>query len=163
VDLGGRHKIKKALHHGTLLLDVDVLALWNYLNPDKAKLKSKGIESVVSRVMNLIQVVPDITHEMISAEFVKAFKNHFKGREVIEETIGDPVEGNPKATEIYEMFKSDDWLYGKSPEFNHHLEHRFTWGNIDLYIEVENGIFLVSDKNLRCDCQWNGLFGLSRA
>ena len=106
-------------------------------------LNIKGIESVVSRVMNLIQVRPDITHEMISAEFIKEFKNHFKGREVISETIHDPVEGNPKATEIYEMLKSEEWLYGKTPEFNHHLEHRFPWGNIDLYVEVENGIFFM--------------------
>lgn len=41
VDLGGKLKRKKALHHGTLLLDVNVTALWNYLNPDKAKLQSK--------------------------------------------------------------------------------------------------------------------------
>lgn len=40
------------------------------------------------------------------------------------------------------MLKSEDWLYGKTPEFNHHLEHRFPWGNIDLYIEVENGVIV---------------------
>ena len=46
-------KGKKALHHGTVLFSVDTRALINYLNPNKAKLLSKGITSVASRVLNL--------------------------------------------------------------------------------------------------------------
>ena len=44
---------RKSLHHGTMLLDLDLTALLKYLNPNKAKLISKGVDSVVSRVMNL--------------------------------------------------------------------------------------------------------------
>ena len=34
-----------------------------YLNPNKEKLKSKGIDSVISRIMNLKDVKNDLTHE----------------------------------------------------------------------------------------------------
>eukprot|EP00466_Bigelowiella_natans_P012037 jgi/Bigna1/85931/estExt_fgenesh1_pg.C_70045 len=53
----------RSLHHGTMLLNVDTNALSSYLTPDATKLKSKGISSVKSRVKNLIEVNPDITHE----------------------------------------------------------------------------------------------------
>lgn len=44
---------RKALHHGTMLLNVDINALGKYLNPSKKKLESKSVESVRSRVANL--------------------------------------------------------------------------------------------------------------
>jgi lipoate-protein ligase A len=57
---------RKALHHGTMLIDLDLNALQRYLSPNKAKLLSKGVESVISRVMNLKEAVPDVSHEMFS-------------------------------------------------------------------------------------------------
>lgn len=54
---------RKALHHGTMLLNIDLDAVEKYLSPNKLKLKSKGIESVRARVMNLSEIVPDISHE----------------------------------------------------------------------------------------------------
>jgi lipoate-protein ligase A len=44
---------RKSLHHGTMLLNLELDALLKYLNPNKLKLISKGVDSVVSRVMNL--------------------------------------------------------------------------------------------------------------
>lgn len=54
---------RRSLHHGTMLLDLDLNALQKYLNPNKKKLESKGVDSVVSRVMNLKEINPNITHE----------------------------------------------------------------------------------------------------
>lgn len=44
---------RKSLHHGTVMFDVDLKALQKYLNPNKKKLESKGVDSVISRVINL--------------------------------------------------------------------------------------------------------------
>ena len=61
--LGGHQgRGKKALHHGTILFNVDLKALEKYLNPNKKKLESKGIDSVISRVMNLKDYYPTISH-----------------------------------------------------------------------------------------------------
>jgi len=46
-----------------MLLDLELGALGKYLNPSKAKLQSKGVESVVSRVINLKEINPIINHE----------------------------------------------------------------------------------------------------
>ena len=139
VDLGGRFKIKKALHHGTILCNVDTLQLWNYLNPDKAKLKSKGIDSVISRVMNLQDLNKDINHQTIGEEFIKEFKNYWEGYEVSEDEVSDPL-SIPKVKEIYDTLISEDWLMTKTPKFTNQIETRFKWGNIDLYMKVENGV-----------------------
>jgi lipoate-protein ligase A len=58
---------RRSLHHGTMLLDLELGALGKYLNPNKKKLESKGVDSVVSRVMNLKEVAPTITHDGFSA------------------------------------------------------------------------------------------------
>ena len=41
-----------------MLLDLELTALGNYLNPNKKKLESKGVDSVISRVMNLKEIAP---------------------------------------------------------------------------------------------------------
>lgn len=43
--------------------EVDCGALARYLTPSKAKLESKGVKSVASRVSNLKDLNSDITHE----------------------------------------------------------------------------------------------------
>ena len=50
------------LHHGTLLFDTDLSVLERVLTPDPAKLSSKGIKSVRSRVCNVSEYV-NMTHE----------------------------------------------------------------------------------------------------
>ena len=52
---------KQAYHHGTLLVDVDMDKLGRYLNPSKAKLPAKGVDSVRSRVVNLKELNSQIT------------------------------------------------------------------------------------------------------
>ena len=140
IDFGGSKHIKKALHHGTILRDVNVTSLWNYLNPDKAKLKSKGVDSVISRVMNQKDIVPDITHEIICNEIQSEFKKSYSDYEFTEETVSNPVNFHPKVLEIYKELSSENWCSKKTPDFSNQIETRFTWGNIDLYMKVENGI-----------------------
>lgn len=57
-----RELADRALHHGTLLICADLQRLAEYLNPRKKKLAAKGVQSVRSRVINLIEVKPDIEH-----------------------------------------------------------------------------------------------------
>ena len=56
-----------------MLLDLELGALQKYLNPNKKKLESKGVSSVISRVMNLKEAVPSITHESFSDALEQAF------------------------------------------------------------------------------------------
>ena len=61
--LGDKNGVgRRSLHHGTMLLNLELDALSKYLSPNKKKLESKGVDSVVSRVMNLSEVNPQIDH-----------------------------------------------------------------------------------------------------
>ena len=62
------HHEGRAYHHGTLLIDVDADAMGRYLSPSKAKLEAKGVESVRSRVVNLRELNPALTVDMLKAD-----------------------------------------------------------------------------------------------
>ncbi len=64
---------RRSLHHGTMLLNLELNALSKYLNPNKKKLESKGVSSVVSRVMNLNEIDPKINHETFCTSLEATF------------------------------------------------------------------------------------------
>ena len=70
---------RRSLHHGTMLLDLELGALGKYLNPSKKKLESKGVDSVVARVMNLKEAAPDITHDSFCRSLEQAFSAKWAG------------------------------------------------------------------------------------
>ena len=76
---GAAYKIAppRALHHGTLLINVDMTALGNLLNPNKLKLQSKGVKSVTARVANLQTLNAAISHEALSDAVVDSFCAHY--------------------------------------------------------------------------------------
>jgi len=76
----GSHR--KSLHHGTMLLNANLSAMSGYLNPAKPKLESKGVESVISRVMNLSEKKPDINNEMWWNALEQAFENYHYPRHI---------------------------------------------------------------------------------
>ena len=49
-----------------MLINLELNALGKYLNPSKAKLASKGVESVVSRVINLKELIREALPEYFS-------------------------------------------------------------------------------------------------
>lgn len=121
------------------MINVDVNAIQKYLNPNKEKLKSKGIDSVVSRVQNLIELVPDLTHEKVINQIIDEFLEfHGRRKHVVEEINKEEViERNPIVKKTYEELKSWDWTYQSTPQFTNNMETRFIWGIIDLYVQVE--------------------------
>lgn len=122
-----------------MMINVDVNAIQKYLNPNKEKLKSKGIDSVVSRVQNLIELVPDLTHEKVINQIIDEFLEfHGRRKHVVEEINKEEViEQNPIVKKTYEELKSWDWTYQSTPQFTNNMETRFIWGIIDLYVQVE--------------------------
>ncbi|KAL4492019.1 hypothetical protein ABPG72_008440 [Tetrahymena utriculariae] len=132
---------KKALHHGTMLLNVDTQNVKQYLNPNKEKLKSKGVDSVISRIINLQEVKPDLDHKMLCDLIEQEFINHYQGYEVIRDYLKyESLQNQPKIKEIYTELKSWDWIYGHTPQFTNTIETRFDWGIIDVNFQVNNNI-----------------------
>ena len=123
-------------HHGTLMVDVDKEVLGNYLTVNREKLKSKGVDSVRSRVVNLREFVPDLTIERLKAALRQAFEEVYGRRSTPlteEELDGERL----KADE--ERFASWEWKFGRSLEFQFELSHRFSWGSLSLELKVDQG------------------------
>lgn len=123
-------------HHGTLLVDVDISKLMKYLTVSKLKIESKGIDSISSRVVNLKELAPEIEIENLKQSLIKRFSETYKCNP---EILSDFT--NEKELESYmEKYLSWDWNYSESPEFDMKLEKKFSWGIIEILLNIENGI-----------------------
>ena len=123
-------------HHGTLLLNVDMANLGKYLNVSQAKLQSKGVESVRSRVTNLIDYCPDLTVGLMTEKLIAAFEEVYgcKPKEM------DAAEFDEKRIdELTAKFSSWEWKYGKKIPFTFEAEKRFSWGSVHMQFQVNGG------------------------
>ena len=127
----------KAYHHGTLLVDVDMEKLGRYLNPSKAKLQAKGVDSVRSRVVNLRELNPDITIPSMKQALAQAFAKVYG----VPMTVMSDRDLNHDAIEALRQRNAGwEWNYGQKLPFTVELETRFSWGCLQLCMQVENGI-----------------------
>ncbi|WP_318469980.1 lipoate--protein ligase [Photobacterium leiognathi] len=134
-----RETMDRGFHHGTLLLNADLTRLANYLNPDKKKLEAKGITSVRSRVTNLSDINPDIHHDNVCEAIKKAFFSHYGERVEVEYISPEDLPDMPGFSEKYQNQSSWEWNFGNTPQFMHSMDERFTWGGIELHLDVKKG------------------------
>ena len=123
-------------HHGTLLVETNVSEMTRFLQPSESKLRSKSVDSVRSRVVNLSELCPEITVESLSRAMREAFS----------EVYGMPAEDFPESRredrEIRlhrETFASREWTYGERIAFTNSFARRFSWGEAELALRVCGG------------------------
>ena len=138
------HHEGRAYHHGTLLIDVDADAMSRYLSPSKAKMQAKGVESVRARVVNLRELNPAITVDLLKAAMKQAFS----------EVYGLPISAPPvideaRVKELTLHYASDAWLFGQKLPFTFRCESRFSWGGLELQLSVDRG--KVTDAKVYTD------------
>lgn len=124
-------------HHGTILVDSDILKLSKYLNPSKQKIVSKGIDSVKSRVVNLSSINSEITIEKMKDSIFKCFQESYGQVSKFNEFTETTKE--KKIIEMYERYASWQWTYGESPSFDVYYEDRFLWGEIQIGLNLIDG------------------------
>lgn len=132
----------RLFHHGTMLLNVDLSKLSNYLTPNQLKLKAKGIKSVQSRVINLSQVVQSISHDSFQQALIEAFFSFYGSKCPIETLNHSSLAEIPSLFSYYETLRSWNWIYGKTPAFSQVLHERFAWGTLELHLDAEKGHIL---------------------
>lgn len=127
----------QAYHHGTLLVDADLEKLSRYLNPSKAKLRSKGVDSVRSRVGNLKELDPGVTVESLEGALVEAFCAVY-GLPLRILTREDLDEKKIEA--LAARNRSWEWNFGRKMPFTCQCEERFPWGNLQIQLQVDGGV-----------------------
>ncbi len=129
------HAGGRAYHHGTLLIRTDTERMGRYLTPPKAKLEAKGVKSVRARVINLVELAPDLTSDMMTDYMLTA----------AEEVFGMPPTpfGTVDAAAIARIaaeYGSWEYLYGAQPPFTAACEGQFAWGHVEVRLSVAKGI-----------------------
>ncbi len=124
------------MHHGTVLVNVDMDRLGRYLVPGKDKLKAKGIGSVRARVCNLADLNPDITVPALTDALERAFVSAYGPARRVAVADLDPV----RLAALEERFSAWDFRLGKALPFDATLSHRFDWGGVTLELKLRHGI-----------------------
>lgn len=129
----------KGLMHGTLLVNTDFNKMSKYLSVSKAKIAAKGVDSVRSRTVNLSSVNPDITVENLTEQLKKSFLQEYGYCKIFTEydIIEDDSSGD--LHNIEKRYASWDWRLGLTPVFDASFEKRFTWGGIELHLNIRAG------------------------
>lgn len=128
-----------SLHHGTLLVNVQMDQLANYLNVSKAKMSSKGVDSVRKRVANLISFNAELTIEVLKEKLIESFKEVYE-TELIPLTM-DISEIQP----IIDKYSSSEYRLNKLSSFDAQLETKFSWGEIQAFFTTNQG-FIVDNQ-----------------
>ena len=127
---------RQAYHHGTLLVDADMEKLSRYLNPSKAKLKSKGVDSVRSRVANLKELCSGLTVDALKKALTQAFADVY---DLPLLQIRDEDLDTLEIQSIAERNRSWDWNFGHRIPFDLEREERFEWGSVQLQMHIDGG------------------------
>jgi len=144
-----KEKPDRAFHHGTLLVNVNMSKLGQYLTPSKKKLMSKGAKSVKARVANLQEFNPTISHEILKEAIIDEFFTAYGAERHVEALDNKVLKSIPEVQEYYNHLKSDAWRFGESPRFDHFLEERFDWGTMQVHLNAEKGV--ISDVKIFSD------------
>lgn len=126
----------RSFHHGTLLIDADMTKLGLYLNPNVKKLQSKGITSVRARVINLVDLNPEIKHENLCAKIIQEFFDHYQATAPIEILDHDYLLNIEALSTHFHKMSDWNWRFGEAPQFNHQMTERFTWGLVEVHLDV---------------------------
>ena len=130
------HSRGHAYHHGTLLVDADMEKLSRYLTPSKAKLESKGVASVRSRVVNLKELSPTLTVSLLERYMEEAFCRVYG---FTAEPLVFSEDARKQIEETAKTLSGWEWLYGQKLPFSVSLEDRFSWGGIQLQLQITSG------------------------
>lgn len=140
----------RGFHHGTLLLNADLARLANYLNPDPKKLQAKGIQSVRSRVINLCQLRETVDHDLVCHAIQKSYFQHY-GESVSPEHISpQSIPDLPGFASAFARQSDWDWNFGKSLDFSHTMDERFSWGGVEVHLDVHRG--KIEKAKIFTDC-----------
>ncbi len=120
----------RSVVHGTMLYNTDLSVMVKAITPDNEKLISKGIDSVRSRVTNILD------HLDISIE---DFKLHFKDN-IASESLILTEQDIIGIREIEEHYLKEEFIYGKNPNYTIHKKGKTEAGIIEISLELRNNI-----------------------
>ena len=141
---------KNDLHHGTILIKTDGEMMQRYLTVDKAKLMKNGVKSVASRVINLSELVPELTSESIKQPLIASFEKVYGGKATMLDF--DTLIQNNNVQAIRDHIASDDFLFGRWRQFKTTKKAQFPWGSIGIALNIDEANSMIIEAQIASDC-----------
>ena len=138
------------LHHGTILIKTDGAMMQRYLIVDKAKLLKNGVKSVASRVVNLSELVPELTSENIKQPLIDSFEKIYGSKADILDF--DTLINTKAVQSIRDEISSYDFLFGRWEQFKTTKKDRFTWGGVEISLHIDEANSVIKDIQIASDC-----------
>lgn len=138
---------RTGLHHGTILLHTDLIRMEEVLRAPREKLEPRGIASVRSRVINLCEINGNITAEQVGEIMICEFMEEYEHSALCmvgEKQMGALVEDG-KLDALVKKYSSDVWNLGGSYSYNRTGKGRFSWGQCEIRLLVEQNVVLEID------------------
>ncbi len=128
-------------HHLTALINANMDNLSKYLTPSKIKLESKGVKSVAARVCNLTEFNPAITYVDFDRALISSFLadcGTSSDLVVLDKDNFNNIIDDPKLyNKILARYTSDEFIFNENPPFSLKLEHKFSFGIVQINLECE--------------------------
>jgi lipoate-protein ligase A len=131
---------QSAYQHGTVLVSTDLDSMSKYLQVSEEKMRSKGVKSVGSRVVNLSELKPGLSVDTVADALIDTFRREYGSTAEIEATVRKDRESRDALEELYCKYSSWAWRYGEAPDFDVSFETRFIWGGVEIGFRLQNGI-----------------------
>ena len=138
------------LHHGTILIKTDGEMMQRYLIVDKAKLMKNGVKSVASRVVNLSELVPELTSENIKNPLISSFEKVYGSKAITLDF--DTLINKPEVRAIEAEISSHDFLFGRWEQFKTTKKARFAWGGVEIALQIDEADAIINDIQIASDC-----------
>ena len=127
------HHNRHAMHHGTIMLNVNTDALARYLNVSLLKLRDKHVASVRSRVINLKEILPSLTVKMLKEALKEAFAEVYQ-KEC--KTLSEEELNRDEILHNTAFFADPAFLFGKEKQLPYAAEERFAFGMLRIEYDL---------------------------
>ena len=123
---------ERCLHHGTLAFNIDRKRMARYLNVSDKKIKAKGYDSVASRTINIQELNPALNMNSFQQIILQTVANNY----------GALYEMMPPAdlSQQIDRYFSHSYIYGKTSEYTLIVHDYYSFGELQMYVDIENGI-----------------------
>lgn len=121
--------------HGTLLFDTDLGEMLRAINPRRAEIESKAVQSIRSYVTNIRELLPeDMTIESLKAALLQGIFGGEPPQLDLTDEDWSAVAGLAQS-----RYGTWEWNVGRSPQFNVRKDGRVAGGKLDARLQVAQG------------------------
>jgi lipoate---protein ligase len=130
---------QRMFSHGTLLFDTDIPTMLKALNPRQVAIESRAVQSVRNFVVNIRELlVEDMDIHTFRQTLLEGI---YEGGPIAEYTL-DAAAWAEVEKLADERYRTWEWNYGRSPQFNVRHQEELPGGKVDVRFQVENGRIL---------------------